>query len=84
MDTIHNFPYTLQIIEHLEGKVCIEWLGLEGTPKIQRPSSNPLPWAGCHPLDQAAQGPIQPGLEHLQGWGIHNHSRQKCQCLTTL
>jgi len=23
-------------------------------------------------LDQAAQGPIQPGLEHLQGWGIHN------------
>ena len=25
-------------------------------------------------LDQAAQGPIQPGLEHLQGWGIHNHS----------
>ena len=30
---------------------------------------------GCQPpyliLDQAAQGPIQPGLEHLQGWGIH-------------
>ena len=24
-----------------------------------------------HLLDQAAQGPIQPGLEHLQGWGIH-------------
>ena len=23
-------------------------------------------------LDQAAQGPIQPGLEHLQGQGIHN------------
>ena len=23
-------------------------------------------------LDQAAQGPIQPGLERLQGWGIHN------------
>ena len=23
-------------------------------------------------LDQAAQGLIQPGLEHLQGWGIHN------------
>ena len=27
-------------------------------------------------LDQAAQGPIQPGLEHLQGWGIHNFSGQ--------
>jgi len=23
-------------------------------------------------LDQAAQGPIQPGLEHFQGQGIHN------------
>jgi len=27
-------------------------------------------------LDQAAQGPIQPGLEHLQGWGIHSLSGQ--------
>jgi len=27
-------------------------------------------------LDQAAQGPIQPGLEHLQGWSIHNLSEQ--------
>ena len=27
-------------------------------------------------LVQAAQGPIQPGLEHLQGWGIHNLSGQ--------
>ena len=25
-----------------------------------------------HLLDQVAQGPIQPGLEHLQGQGIHN------------
>jgi len=29
-----------------------------------------------HLLDQAAQGPIQPGLEHLQGWGIHKLSGQ--------
>jgi len=27
-------------------------------------------------LDQAAQGLIQPGPEHLQGWGTHNHSVQ--------
>jgi len=27
-------------------------------------------------LDQAVQGPIQPGLEHLQGWGIHSLSGQ--------
>jgi len=26
------------------------------------------------PLDQAAQSHIQPGLECLQGWGIHNLS----------
>jgi len=35
---------------------------------------------GCQPpyltLDQAVQDPIQPGLEHLQGWGIHSHSGQ--------
>jgi len=27
-------------------------------------------------LDEAAQGPIQPGLEHPQGWGIHIVSGQ--------
>jgi len=27
-------------------------------------------------LDQAAWGPIEPGLEHLQGRGIHNLSGQ--------
>jgi len=35
----------------------------------------------CHeqghlPLDQAAQSPFQPGLEHSQGGGIHNFSEQ--------
>jgi len=34
----------------------------------------------CQPLnqavDQAAQGIIQPGLEHLQGWSIHSFSGQ--------
>ena len=29
----------------------------------------PLPWASCPPPAQASQGPIQPGPEHLQGWG---------------
>jgi len=33
---------------------------------------------------QAAQGPIQPGLEHLQGQGIHSLSGQLFQHLTTL
>jgi len=28
------------------------------------------------PPDQVAQSPVQPGLEHLQGWGIHSFSGQ--------
>ena len=51
------------------------WLGLEGASRITK----------LHPLylipAQAAQGPIQPGLEHLQGWGIHSlsgHCPQLC------
>jgi len=40
----------------------------------------PCHMQGCRPsyltLDQAAQGPIQPGLECLQGWGIHGLSGQ--------
>jgi len=54
---------------------------LEGTSRIikieplhcrqghQRPNSNLI-------VDQAARDPIQPDLEHLQGWGIHNLSGQ--------
>ena len=30
----------------------------------------------CPPPAQAAQGLIQPGLEHLRGWGIHSCSGQ--------
>lgn len=39
--------------------------------------------ADC-PADETAQDPIQPSLEHLQGWGIHNFSRHLCQGLSTL
>jgi len=34
--------------------------------------STPLLWQGHQTPDQAAQSHIQPGLECLQGWGIHN------------
>jgi len=55
--------------------VLIVWLGLEGTSKIINLQS-PCCMQGHQPphliLDQAAQGPIQPGLEHLQGRGIHS------------
>ena len=53
----------------------IEWFKSEGTFKgylVQ------LPWIkqGYLQLDQAAQSPIQPDLECLQGWGIHHLSGQ--------
>lgn len=36
-----------------------------------------LPQAGLPPApDQASQGPIQPGLEYFQGWGIQTYSGQ--------
>ena len=54
----------------LPSRRIVEWLALEGISgiiKLQPP-------CGCQPphliLDQDAQGPIQPVLEHLQGRGI--------------
>ena len=38
---------------------------------------------GRQPADQAAQSHIQPGLECLQGWGIHSLLGQPVQCITT-
>ena len=45
-----------------------EWLRLEGTLKVIE-LQPPCHGQSCLSLDQAAQGPVQPGLEHLQGWG---------------
>ena len=57
----------------------IEWFGLEGTSRIMKLQPSCCR-QGRQPsyliLDQAAQCSIQPGLEHLQGWGIHNLSGQ--------
>jgi len=39
---------------------------------------------GRQPADQAAQSHIQPGLECLQGWGIHSLLGQPVQRVTTL
>jgi len=52
----------------------VEWFGFEGTLSIISFQS-PCHRQGHLPLDQVAQSPIQPGLEHCQGGGIHN-SRQ--------
>jgi len=69
-----------------------EWFGLEGTfeDHLVQPPCHGL---GHLPLDQAAQSPIHPGLEHFQGGGIHNffgqlvpvshHAHHKKFCLLT-
>ena len=51
-------------------------------------SDHPVPTPcyvqGHQPPDQAAQSHIQPGLECLQGWGIHSLLGNLFQCATTL
>ena len=50
-------------------------------------SAHPVPTPcyvqGRQPAAQAAQSHIQPGLECLQGWGIHSLLGQPVQCVTT-
>jgi len=70
---INVYKYLREVCK--ENHRIIEWLGLDGTSKFQMPCQRQC----CQPLealDQTAQGPIQPGLDHLQGWGIHNPSGQ--------
>ena len=78
-----HFSFLLLPLRHcetwsLQNHRITEWPGLEGTSRIMNLQS-PCHRQGHQPphlLDQVAQGPIQPGLEHLQGWGIHNLSGQ--------
>ena len=49
----------------------IEWSGLKGTTMIIE-FQPPYYVQGRQPPEQAAQSHIQPGLECLQGWGIHS------------
>ena len=48
------------------------------------PVPTPCYVQGRQSVDQAAQSHIQPGLECLQGWGIHSLLGQPVQCVTTL
>ena len=48
------------------------------------PVPTPCYVQGHQPANQAAQSHIQPGLECLQGWSIHNLPGQPVQCVTTL
>ena len=51
------------------------WLGLEGTLKLIQ-FQPPCHGQGHLPLDQVAQSPVQPGVEHCQGGCSHSFSGQ--------
>ena len=74
-----DLVYKVKQRHQLQYQRITEWLGLEGTSRIK---SQP-PYQGGQGsqlldqlLDQAAQGPVQAGLKHLQGQSIHNLSGQ--------
>jgi len=56
--------------------IYVPWKGISKIIQLQLPCCG----QSCQPLNQApaqaAQGPIQPSLKHLQGWGIHRFSGQ--------
>ena len=76
-----SFRWIYHRIVESQNHRIIEWLGLEGSSRIIRLQPR-CHWQGHQPLylllDQAAQGPIQRGLEHLQEWSIHNLSWAAC------
>ena len=61
----------------------IEWPELKRTT-MTISFQTPCYEQGHQPTAQAAQSHIQPGLECLQGWGIHSLLGQPVQCVTTL
>ena len=77
--TSRSKPFHLSVLSTVLVSKITEWLGLE---RISKPIQFTC-HGQCHPAAQAAQGPIQPGLECLQEWGIHSFSGQLCQSLTT-
>jgi len=60
----------------------IEWFGLEVTLKISW-FQPPCHEQGHLPLDQVAQSPIQPGLEHFQGGASTASLGNLLQCTCT-
>lgn len=50
----------------------MEWFGVEGTLKSSSSSPSAVGQV-AKSLDQVAQSPVQPGLEHFQEWDICNY-----------
>ena len=72
--SLENHASLTALMYNLINQRITEWPGLEGTSRIMK-LQPPRHRQNHQPphliLDQAAQGPIQPGLEHLQGWTGH-------------
>jgi len=60
---------------HNHRMVCV------GRDLRDHPVPTPCHGQGCHSTDQAAQGPIQSGFEHLQGWGTQLLTLMICHCI---
>ena len=56
--------------------IAVQHNGLGWKNPKGHPVATPCRGQHCHTPHQAAQGPIQPVPEHLQGWGIHSFSGQ--------
>jgi len=65
-----GFRAPSQVKDSSEPCRSTEWPGLKRTSKIIQ-FQPPCYVRGHQPAAQAAQSHIQPGLECLQGWGIH-------------
>lgn len=95
-----NPIFRTTLVEALSSHCLVPTVGENSSWALRRSENHRMDWVGryfldhlvltlcygqgCHWLDQAAHGPTQPGLEHLQGRDIDSFSRQLCQCLATL
>ena len=70
----NNFPFSHFPSGKIESQNGLGWKGPQGSCISNSPAGQGH--QPPHLLDQVAQGPIQPGLEHLQGRGIYNLSGQ--------
>jgi len=69
-----DFPNPISVSGQHPSRI-IEWPGLKRTTMIIE-LQHPCYVQGRQPLAWAAQSNIQPGLECIQGWGIHNLTGQ--------
>ena len=80
---VGGYSYGQTWLIFLSHRIIIEWPGLKRTTMIIQ-LQPPCCVQGHQPPDQAAQSHIQPGLDCLWGWGIHNLLRLCLSLVITL